>query len=448
MRTTTSVNDSLDHSSSSCVDAKEGFSTSCPTIEKGEELPPPAQRDSDDFPEGGVRGWLTVIGGALVAFCTFGVVQSFGVYQDFYTRTWLNEKTPSEVSWIGSVQVFLVFAIGLPAGRLLDLGYFHHTMISGTVIFALSIFMLSLSQPHHYYQNFLAQGLGMGLGMGLMFIPALTMTSHYFRRKRSLAMGVVVSGSSIGACIYPVLLNNLFGRKSGFGWGVRAVGFLDVGLLLIANFLMKPRLQPRKGTNQSPPATFRDIANDAPFWVFVAGTFLVFWGVFVPFFYLQLYAAVYGVDPQFLKYAITVMNGASILGRTIPNLVADLLIASSIISGALMFALFGATSVGGVATFGIFYGFFSGGVISLAAPAVASFITHPDLSDLGIRIGVLSFSLAFALLTGNPIAGALLTSNHHWQRPLTFAAVVVFAGALCYLLVWRSLVSRRKTKAI
>lgn len=54
--------------------------------------------------------------------------------------------------------------------------------------------MLSLAQPNHYYQNFLSQGVGMGLGMGLMFLPSLTVTSHYFRARRSLAMGLVIAG--------------------------------------------------------------------------------------------------------------------------------------------------------------------------------------------------------------------------------------------------------------
>jgi MFS family permease len=58
------------------------------------------------------------------------------------------------------------------------------------------LFMLSLCQPHHYYQHFLSQGVGQGLGMGLMFLPCLTVTSHYFRRRRSFVMGIVISGIS------------------------------------------------------------------------------------------------------------------------------------------------------------------------------------------------------------------------------------------------------------
>ena len=37
------------------------------------------------YPEGGLAGWLTVFGGSMILFCTFGAVQSFGVYQDYYT---------------------------------------------------------------------------------------------------------------------------------------------------------------------------------------------------------------------------------------------------------------------------------------------------------------------------------------------------------------------------
>lgn len=56
------------------------------------------------------------------------------------------------------------------------------------------MFMVSITQPHHYYQTFLSQGVGMGVGMGLMFIPTMSVVSHYFHRRRGLAMGVVIAG--------------------------------------------------------------------------------------------------------------------------------------------------------------------------------------------------------------------------------------------------------------
>ncbi|TEB29656.1 MFS general substrate transporter, partial [Coprinellus micaceus] len=212
-------------------------------LESSCSSPSQAPALSAEFSEGGLHGWLSVAGGAMISFCTFGVVQSFGVYQDYYTRSSLTEKTPSEISWIGSVQVFLVFAVGLPAGKLMDMGFYRHTTVAGTLVYLFSIFMLSLVKPHHYYQTFLAQGVGMGLGMGLMFLPALTITSHYFRRRRSLAMGAVVSGGSIGGCLYPVLLNNIFSNPSGFEWGVRLASRISCTHIL--RWELDPNLQSR-----------------------------------------------------------------------------------------------------------------------------------------------------------------------------------------------------------
>ncbi|GLB41018.1 putative MFS general substrate transporter [Lyophyllum shimeji] len=429
----------------------ETFATTKEDLESAAQPSSTADMSSPQFPEGGLRAWLTVLGGTMVSFCTFGVVQSFGVYQDYYTRMSLREHTPSSISWIGSVQVFFVFAIGLPAGRLFDAGYFHHCLLGGSLIYLFSIFMLSLVQPHHYYQNFLAQGVGMGIGMGLMFLPSLTVTSHYFRARRSLAMGVVISGSSVGGCLYPILLNNVFAKASDFGMGVRAVAFMDLGWLIIANLIMRTRM-PAKTHGNEGGALLKEVVTDGPYLLFMLGAFLVFWGVFVPFFYLQLYAALHGVSPEFIKYSITVMNASSIFGRTVPNRLADrygplnIIIPSAVVSGGLVFAMFGASSIAGASVFGVFYGFFSGGVVSVVTPAAGSFVTRMDYSDLGIRIGLLSFTLAFALLTGNPIAGALLSPPHYrWHQPLIFAAAVIFGGAACHTIARRAVVKRKGT---
>jgi Na+/melibiose symporter-like transporter len=134
-----------------------------------------------------------------------------------------------------------------------------------------------------------------------------------------------ILGSSLGGVVYPVLLNNIFQRTSGFQWGVRSVAFMDLGFLIIANSIMRTRLPPkkRKADNSEPTASMRTVLKDIPFLVYTLGSFFIFWGVFVPFFYLQLYSSLHGVDAKFTKYCITVMNAASIFGRTVPNFVAD-----------------------------------------------------------------------------------------------------------------------------
>jgi MFS family permease len=44
----------------------------------------------------------------------------------------------------------------------------------------------------------------MGVGIGLLFLPAVGAVSHHFQKRRALATGIVVSGSSVGGIIFPI----------------------------------------------------------------------------------------------------------------------------------------------------------------------------------------------------------------------------------------------------
>ena len=57
--------------------------------------------------------------------------------------------------------------------------------------------MLSLADTHNYYQLILSQGVGMGLGSGLLLVPALSIQAHHWRKRRALAMGIVLTGTSV-----------------------------------------------------------------------------------------------------------------------------------------------------------------------------------------------------------------------------------------------------------
>lgn len=93
---------------------------------------------TDDYPEGGIQAWAVVLGSFLSIFMTQGAIAAFGVYQDYYTRVFLSEKTPSEIAWIGSMQLFLTFGLGLFAGKLFDEGYIRHLMFTGSLIYLFS----------------------------------------------------------------------------------------------------------------------------------------------------------------------------------------------------------------------------------------------------------------------------------------------------------------------
>ena len=131
--------------------------------------------------------------------------------------------------------------------------------------------MLSLADPTKYYQILFAQGFGMGIGGGLMLVPALSLQGHYWKKRRGMALGLVLTGSGCGGIIYPIMLNHLFGSSTGFHWGVRASGFLTLGLLLLAQFLMHTRLPSAQNRPPQPKPDILAVLTDPPFAISLLG---------------------------------------------------------------------------------------------------------------------------------------------------------------------------------
>lgn len=82
----------------------------------------------------------------------------------------------------------------------------------------------------------------MGLGGGLSYVPSASIITHYFTTKRALAMTIVTAGSSFGAVIHAIMLNNLLNSKHGFGNAVRASAGLVTGLLFVACLILRTRI--------------------------------------------------------------------------------------------------------------------------------------------------------------------------------------------------------------
>jgi hypothetical protein len=80
----------------------------------------PAGPSLNEFPEGGREAWLVAAGTASILFCTLGYTNSFGVFQAYYMSHQLEDHNPDEISWIGSLQAFLIFASGAVGGPVFD----------------------------------------------------------------------------------------------------------------------------------------------------------------------------------------------------------------------------------------------------------------------------------------------------------------------------------------
>jgi MFS family permease len=205
------------------------------------------------------------------------MTSAFGVYQDYYVRFFLPSYSPSAIGWIGSTQLFFQFSMGIFAGRLFDAGYFYHLITSASFLYLLAYYMLSLAQPDAFYQVFLSQGVAAGLAQGFLFLPAVSVIAHHFKRRRSFAMGMVITGSSCGGLVFPIMLNRLI-SAGGFAQATRGVAYLCTGMMVLAMLLMRTKPQaPVKAAPKDidavvvPSATIKDLLVDKRYMIATAG---------------------------------------------------------------------------------------------------------------------------------------------------------------------------------
>lgn len=169
--------------------------------EKSQKLEEPLAPPADIPPDGGMASWPVVFGGWCCYLSLYGWLSSIGVFQTYYEQDLLRLYSPSIISWILSVQAFILSSMAPINGKVFD-SYGSNALIGiGSFLHIFSIMMLSLSTQ--YYQIFLAQSICSAIGAAMIFHGATNAVSTWFRERRGLALGLASSGASIGGVIMP-----------------------------------------------------------------------------------------------------------------------------------------------------------------------------------------------------------------------------------------------------
>lgn len=362
-------------------------------------------RDPGPPPDGGFNAWFQACLAHLTIFNTWGYVNSFGVFQSHYTD--MLDRAPSDISWVGSIQIFLLFFIGTFSGRATDAGYFKAVWSVGAVIIMFSIFMTSLCTT--YWQIFLAQGICLGIGSGLIFCPTIALLPTYFSKRRAVALAIGASGSATGGLVFPAAVQQLL-PKIGFAWTMRVLGLITVVTLAPGFIYLRQRLPPRRSGPFFEWAAFKEKTYS----LYATGMFLNFWALYIGFFYISSFSrSVIGMEQADAINLLLIMNGVGLVGRLVPNMISDWktgpfnsLIPCAMVAAVLLFGWIGVKDESGLYAFSVLYGFFASGIQSLFPAALTSL--NSDLRKSGIRFGMVLSIVSFASLTGSPIAGALV----------------------------------------
>ena len=285
----------------------------------------------------------------------------------------------------------------------------------------------------------LVQGVLTGIAIGLLMFPAMAAVSQYFDKKRATALGLALSGSSIGGVVIPIALSKMLNSSPlGFGWTLRVIGLAMLPLLAFSCVAVKPRLPPRTTTFFIGTAF-----KEANFILLIVSVFFMCLGMFTPPFFIPKYAVTRGMDATLASYLLAILNAAATFGRIIPGMLADkfgrlnILALAGVITGIIICCLNKAETIATLVLYSVVFGFSWGTIVSGSSAAFA--VCPKDPRDIGTYIGMGLAVSSFGALIGPPVNGMLV------NRYGGFFEASIFSGVMCLVGGCTALVSKAAT---
>ncbi len=364
----------------------------------------------------GAQAWRICAVAFVAMFTGFGVAYSFGAFLLPMSRelgTGLGAT-----STVFSLTTLALFALGGLAGPAVDRFGPRRVVLVGAV--SLGLGLLLTSRATTLWQACLGHGLGVGLGVACSYVPLVAVVGGWFERRRTLAVGLAVSGIGLGTLLVAPLSAGLIDRV---GWRDAYLVLAAVGtaLLLLCALLVRPA--PVVATGPAPP--LRPRLRTATYVRLYAAGLLLSVGLFVPFVHLPAYAETRGTGEVAAAGLVGLIGAASVVGRLALGAAAGRIGVLRTYQGcyvamALAFVLLmGGPGYPRLVAFAVVLGVGYGGFVALGPPLMAEFF---GIQGLGGLLGVLYTSAALGSAIGPPLAGSLITG--------TGSYLPAFAGAL------------------
>jgi MFS family permease len=368
------------------------------------------------------RAWLMVAGAFWSMFTVFGVLYSFGA---FLTPLMVEFRAShGAVSAMFSIAVLGYFFLGALTGRLTD--RFGPRPVLGAGALIMGAGMILTAFIDRLWIGYLTYGVGIGVGVACGWVPTVAVVGGWFRRRRSAALGLAVSGIGVGTLAVAPLAAWLIQR---WGWRATAMGlgsFAVISLLTCAAVLKRPPI---------PAATVKlDVgrAVRTPAFAILYLSWLAYAGaLFIPFTFLPTYATEHGASATAGAALSGIIGMASVVGRSAFGALANrfgtirLYRAGYLVYGLSFCLWLSARSYGWLVMFALAMGSAYGGVVALSPAVVAQLF---GIEGLGVMIGTLYTGGGIGVMLGPPVAGLLIDVSGSYTGAIVFAMAMLALG--------------------
>ncbi|CAN5608182.1 MFS transporter [soil metagenome] len=398
-------------------------------------------------------GWIIVAVAALALIVSNGLsiggipVFYRSIREEFVTSGAIAADRAESFIAFGATLTFLCSGLISPlAGWLIQKFPLKNLMLTGCVLLGggLVLHASTKSVPVVY-----AARAMMGISLGFVgVLPSVVLVSNWFVRRRGLALGILLTGTSIGGAIIPPIATPLIER---FGWRTAMILVsLIVWLILAPAILILVRSQPSElgvvpdgeplppltaeSTPGSAGLTLSEALRSPIFWIFALAAALIFYPIFVTSQQLILQTAKLGFSAWHGSLVLSGLFAASVAGKFFFGFLSDkfepakvMLLCTAVMFGAtfLLLDLNATTAFLFLIPFGLGYG----GAFVLIQRLAADFFGQRDYPKIlgAITICETLGAAAGGLITGwlADLAGGDYTAGFYGVVAATGAALVL-----------------------
>ncbi len=362
------------------------------------------------------RSWVVVAAAFAAMFASFGIAYSFGAFLEPMAEEFGTGR--GATSTFFALTSLTYFGLGALSGVAVDRYGPRRVLLAGGI--ALGAGLAATSQAGELWIGLVTYGLGVGIGVACAYVPMVAVVSGWFERRRTLAIGVAVTGIGLGtltvAPLAAALIDEVGWRNTHLLLGVAGAAVLVICALVVT----RPPVQP------GPAAlTLGEAVRNRDYRRLYVASGLLCVPLFVPFVHLPGYAEQAGADRVAAAALVGVIGAASTAGRLVLGVVAARTGALRAFRWCFLtmgasFALWGLDGGYGVlVVFAVVLGIGYGGFVAIGPAVVAE---RFGTTRLGGLLGVLYTSAGIGSAVGAPLAGAAVDA--------TGSYVPVVAGCL------------------
>jgi MFS family permease len=261
-----------------------------------------------------------------------------------------------------------------------------------------------------------------GFGSSATFAPLIADISHWFNRRRGIAVAICASGNYLGGAIWPPIVNGLI---AGYGWRSMqmVVASICLATMIPLTLAMRRRvsaagLAAANGNGGKAMGTLGLSPNTLMALLALAGVGCCV-AMSMPQVHIVAYCADLGYGPARGAEMLSAMLGFGIISRIASGFIADrigglwtMLLGSALQGVALLLYLMfdGLTSLYVVSAL---FGLFQGGIVPMYAIIVREYFP-PQGS--GTRVGILIMATIVGMALGGWMSGAIFDmTGSYWQ---------------------------------